>query len=853
MSEIAKHLEKAEKYLQKGKLSSALEEFRAVLAEDPGNDQARQRAADIALSLNLTDEATQYLNDLFDHTSGHGRPSDAISHYKKLQRLGPVSTTRTFLYAQLVEKSSPREALEAFRTAFAALIAEGNKHDALVAIKHMVALEPSPENLRREAEMAESMGDREAAAASLFQLGKLEEASGHDAGPVYAQAYGLDRVNPAITLAHARCLLTGERAEEAVQVLQVQKIAAPEYTDMLANALLRANRTNEAEPLVTRLYEHDEKALTLVGEVINTYAHAGKNFEAIRFARSIETKAKARGAARELLQLIRDVSDKNPTDLELLDYLAQLYNSMNREHEYCATLLKLFELHYAQRNFIKAADCLDRASEVDAYEPGHEERLNMLRGKIDASRYSAIQGRLASVARTTAKPAQEEEETESKSEAQEKSGEPTILEDLMLQAEIFLQYSMRSKAVERLERINKLFPHEEDQNEKLAQLYVAAGFSPKYDNAKPATAASPAAPEKPTTAAANESAVDNFARVTEITRNIARQSSVKSVLFATVNDVGRHWNVSRCVAGLVSPGKPPSAAMEFCATGIAKSDVMGLARLLPGLQAQTVKANGPISFERAQTAAEVESIRSVLIAQKIDSLLAVPLIDGDEPIGIIILEQCGGTRAFRNVDEVVLNTIAEQVVLAVNNAKLRSMVKNMGVTDERSGLMRRSSYLDVLLAEVQRNLTQRTPISLLLMKFGSASALVKEVGEERVEEAMQEIGHLITAHVRQNDIAVRYDLTSIALVLTDTNDKNAFFVLDKLRKALSTTRMPGSNGSVNVTTGIAELVMQPKYDPVDIVTEGINRVENALEMARHEGGDRAHSLAPMNEMSVVSA
>jgi len=854
MSETAKRLEKAEKYLQKGKLSAALEEFREVLNEDPTNDQARQRAADLATSLNLTDEATHYLNELFDHTAGHGRPSEAISYYKKLQRMGPVSTERTFKYAQLVEKSSPREALEAFRSSYDALLAEGDKHNALTAIKRMVALEPSAENLRREAELAEAMGDREAAAVSLFQLGKQEEAAGGDAAAVYAQAYILDRRNPAVTLAHARCLLAQEQAEEAVHVLQAQTISAPEYTDLLAHALLRAGHIGQAEPLVTKLYEQNDKALLLVGEVVSAYAHAGQNFDAIRFARSIESKAKARGASRDLLNLIHDISEKNPSDLELLDYLAQLYNSANREHEYCATLLKLFELHYAQRNFIKAADCLDRASEVDAYEPGHEERLAMLRGKIEASRYSAIQNRLATVARTATKMSDAaEEEAEQSAEPQPaQSGEPTILEDLMLQAEIFLQYSMRSKAVERLERINKLFPREEDQNEKLAQLFVAAGFAPKYDSTKPAPAAT--APEKPTpAAAANESAVDNFARVTEITRNIARQSSVKAVLFATVNDVGRHWNVSRCVAGLVSPGKPPSAAMEYCATGVAKSDVMGLAKLLPGLQAQTIKANGPISFERAQTAAELESIRSVLIAQKIESLLCVPLVDGDEPIGIVILEQSGGRRAFRNVDEVVLNTIAEQVVLAVNNAKLRSMVKNMGVTDERSGLMRRSSYLDVLLSEVQRNLQQRTPISLLLMNFGSAPALVKEVGEERVEEAIQEIGHTITAHIRQNDIAVRYDLTSIVLVLTDTNDKSAFFVLDKLRKALANARMPACNDPVTLTTGIAELVMQPKYDPVDIVTEGINRLENALEMAQHEGGDRAHAIAPMNETSAVGA
>jgi diguanylate cyclase (GGDEF)-like protein len=406
---------------------------------------------------------------------------------------------------------------------------------------------------------------------------------------------------------------------------------------------------------------------------------------------------------------------------------------------------------------------------------------------------------------------------------------------------------MRSKAVERLERINKLFPREEETREKLTQLYVAAGFTPKYEDTKPA------APEKAAAAAANENAVDNFARVTEITRNIARQSSVKSVLFATVNDVGRHWNVSRCVAGLVSPGKPPSAAMEYCGTGVTKSDVMGLARLLPAMQALTTKANGPVSFEHAQTSAELESVRPVLIGQKIESLLVVPLIDSDEPLGIIILEQCGGRRGFRNVDEVVLNTIAEQIVLAVNNARLRSLVKNMAVTDENSGLMRRSSYLDVLLAEVQRSLPQKTPVSLVLMKFGSATALLKEVGEERIDEAMHEIGRTVTANIRQNDIAVRYDLTSIVLVLSDTTDKNAFFVLDKLRKMLANSRMPGRNDAVTITTGIAELVMQPKYDPVDIVTEGINRVESALETARHEGEDRAHLMASMFETTPVGA
>jgi hypothetical protein len=47
--------------------------------------------------------------------------------------------------------------------------------------------------------------------------------------------------------------------------------------------------------------------------------------------------------------------------------------------------------------------------------------------------------------------------------------------------------------------------------------------------------------------------------------------------------------------------------------------------------------------------------------------------------------------------------------------------------------------------------------------------------------------------------------------------------------------------------GIAECVMQPSFDPLDIVTEVINRAESALALARLEGGNKAQSLAPTQE------
>jgi diguanylate cyclase (GGDEF)-like protein len=280
--------------------------------------------------------------------------------------------------------------------------------------------------------------------------------------------------------------------------------------------------------------------------------------------------------------------------------------------------------------------------------------------------------------------------------------------------------------------------------------------------------------------------------------------------------------------------------LEYCAPGVKQSDVMAIVKLIAVTQQLAVR--GVVNLPNARSAIELEAAQEYVQALTIESLLAVPLMDAGEQAGLLILEQCQ-PRQWRQNEIEVLKTIAETMVLAVSNARLRSLMKSLAVTDEKSGLLKRSSYLDVLLSEVRRSLQQQTPLTLMLLHFGKASALVKEIGEAAVETMMQEIGQALCSHIRQNDVAVRYEVTSIALLLSDTNDKNAFLVVDKMKKVLSHNKIPGTDRTPPVTVGIAEAVLQPNFDPVDIVTEIINRVDAALEIARAEGGNKAVSLA----------
>jgi diguanylate cyclase (GGDEF)-like protein len=315
------------------------------------------------------------------------------------------------------------------------------------------------------------------------------------------------------------------------------------------------------------------------------------------------------------------------------------------------------------------------------------------------------------------------------------------------------------------------------------------------------------------------------------------------VLFTTVNEVGRHWQVSRCITGLCAPGKPPSAALEYCAPNVPQSEVTAMVKLIAAVL-PVAEQRGVVSLPDAASAPELAAIKEVVAGLDIRSLLAVPLMDGEHIAGLLILEQCGAPRLWRQADIVVLKTIADQVVQAFQNARLRSLVRNLAVTDERSGLLKRSSYLDVLLSETRRAQQQKSTVAVLLCYLGKASALVKECGEAAVKDMMLAIGQIVASSVRQSDMAIRYDLTTIALILADTNTASAFLVADKMRKALAAVKVPGSDRGVTLAVGIAEAAVQHSFDPVDIVTEVINRAEAALEIAKAEGGDTAHSLAP---------
>jgi diguanylate cyclase (GGDEF)-like protein len=126
------------------------------------------------------------------------------------------------------------------------------------------------------------------------------------------------------------------------------------------------------------------------------------------------------------------------------------------------------------------------------------------------------------------------------------------------------------------------------------------------------------------------------------------------------------------------------------------------------------------------------------------------------------------------------------------------------------------------------------------VQFGRRGVLLKEHGEQAVAAMMEQVGQLLSANIRTNDLAFRYEATTVALVLGDTGEKEALQAVEKLQRLLKEVRLPGKdkNKAVEFSAGLAQAVMRQHFDPVDIVTEVVNRADHALEQAVAQGAGK---------------
>src|SRR5271157_1319753 len=177
-AEITRRVEKAEKLLQKGKPVDALAEYLQALEDDPDNDNVRQMAADLSISLNQGAQAVRLLGELFERQVAATDATRASLTYKKLARCGNPTWEQKVQFGQLLENSNKKLAVGTYENALEDLHRQGRREEARLVLRRIVELEPAQQNHLRLAELSSELGDHEAAAESYLKIADFAESSG---------------------------------------------------------------------------------------------------------------------------------------------------------------------------------------------------------------------------------------------------------------------------------------------------------------------------------------------------------------------------------------------------------------------------------------------------------------------------------------------------------------------------------------------------------------------------------------------------------------------------------------------------------------------------------------------------
>jgi diguanylate cyclase (GGDEF)-like protein len=848
-SDIARRIEKAEKLLQKGKAADALTEYLHVLEINPNNDSVRQIAADLCISVNKTPQAVQLLGELFERQVAAGDATRASLIYKKLARYASPTWEQKVRFGRVLETSNKKLAIATYESALEDLERQEKKEEELLVLRRIVSLDSSQANYLRVAQHSAALGQHALASQYFLQLAGQAETSGGSGVEYFERAYRENPKDAKVVLAYGKSLLGRGEAGAAVSVFEpfVKAGGEPaELRDPYSQAMVAAGRYLDAEPIIWQMFEQNPARISQVVDLIGKMIDSGLDAESVALARKLEVFQRRRGERRSFIGTMQDLLASRRPSTQMLEFLAELFNASNRESDYADALIKLFDLHIAKQDFQKAGECLDRAAEVDPYEPGHQKRLDALQGKIDAHRFNLIASRIS--------PLEKKVEQQTAKTAEPVLGAAT-LQDLMLQAEILVQYGMRAKAIERLHRIRELFPGEEERNLDLQRLYISTGIERQHVNPPSApvpapVSVSPVVPAPPPSAvAADSSDVSSLARVAEIARKLYNQGNAQGVLKTAAREIGEAWHATRCFTALRKPGLTVTSVQEHQCEALLPVGPGAMVSLVTTLQDLAV-ARGSVAIREAAHAPELIEVHKAVEQLQIESLLALPLTDGTEQIGVLVLAQ-NASRVWQPSETLVIRSLCDHIVIALNNAGLRRLVNNLSVTEEKSGLLKRASYLDFLQAETQRGLQQGTAVTVLLMHFGRRT-LAKEIGEAEVDRMMDQVGQLLSSNIRTSDLAFRYEETTAALVLGDTAEKDAMHAVEKLRRLLAEVRLPWQSQPVELCAALAQAVMRQDFDPVDIVTEVINRADQALELAIVQGPGTVLCQSPQFASAAVA-
>jgi len=211
--------------------------------------------------------------------------------------------------------------------------------------------------------------------------------------------------------------------------------------------------------------------------------------------------------------------------------------------------------------------------------------------------------------------------------------------------------------------------------------------------------------------------------------------------------------------------------------------------------------------------------------------LGIPLILRGQVIGVLSVES-EKKNAYTERQIRLVDTIAQQATIAMDNAKLFEQMQQLAITDGLTNLYNRRYFYMVLENEIERSRRYETPLSLIMMDIDHFKLVNDQYGHLAGDDVLESIAKLCKNLLRQTDEMFRYGGEEFTVLLPETNADLAVRVAERIRKTIAETTFKINDHHIRITVSLG--VTQFDSD-LSGPNEFIDAVDKALYTAKDAG------------------
>jgi diguanylate cyclase (GGDEF)-like protein len=187
------------------------------------------------------------------------------------------------------------------------------------------------------------------------------------------------------------------------------------------------------------------------------------------------------------------------------------------------------------------------------------------------------------------------------------------------------------------------------------------------------------------------------------------------------------------------------------------------------------------------------------------SILAVPMLHQDACAGVLAFAR-PATDAFPPEEVRLLESVAGQAVIAIENARLHQQMVRLSQTDALTGAHNRRSLFARLQMEVDRCERFGHSMAIALVDVDHFRSFNEAFGHAEGDGVLRNVAAILARAVRRVDLVARYGGEEFAVILPSADRAAALEAAEKLRAAVTAAEIAhgaAEPGRVTISVGVA--------------------------------------------------